>query len=145
MQQLILPENEDAPSDTEYGRPTSMDGFRPGATAHYLGNNFTGDLSPLTSTLNSTSDMKPLSISEITKSDTSERNLKKLFTSEFWHSESYFDELCEILFHVKRRKTTINLEIYCGVVQFISCMSSIITSKLSLYSTFIEIIHILCL
>ena len=33
-----------------------------------------------------------------------------------------FDDLCEILFHIKRRETSILSEIYYGFIQFISCV-----------------------
>jgi hypothetical protein len=36
------------------------------------------------------------------------------------------DDCCEYLFHIKRRKTTIYKEIYCGVIQFLSSLYLII-------------------
>jgi hypothetical protein len=93
----------------------------------YRGNSFTGDLSLKPRRSNSLSQaLKSISVmsgtdqrqtAEITK-----RKFEKLFSSEFWKSPQFFEDFCEILFHIKKRKTTIRLEIYCGVIQFISCM-----------------------
>lgn len=49
------------------------------------------------------------------------RKFSMLFSSDFWRSQNFIEDLCEILFHVKKRKTTVELEIWCGVIQFISC------------------------
>ncbi len=85
-------------------------------TQPYRGNSFTGDLN---NTHNRISIARPdqRQTAEITK-----RKFEELFSSEFWKSPRFFEDFCEILFHIKKRKTTIRLEIYCGVIQFISCM-----------------------
>jgi adenine/guanine/hypoxanthine permease len=46
----------------------------------------------------------------------------ELTTIDFYKQEGWFDELCEILFKIKERNTTIRLEIYYGLIHFISCL-----------------------
>lgn len=55
-------------------------------------------------------------------SSSSIHNITELLGSKFWQEANWLDIVCEVLFHVKRRNTTIEFEIYAGVVQFISCM-----------------------
>jgi hypothetical protein len=38
-----------------------------------------------------------------------------------WHNANCYDELLEVLFRIHERKTSVNLEVYAGVIQFISC------------------------
>lgn len=38
-----------------------------------------------------------------------------------WHDANWFSELLEVLFRINERKTSVNLEVYAGVIQFISC------------------------
>ena len=46
----------------------------------------------------------------------------ELLTREFYNKENWFDDLFEILFKIKERETTIQLELYCGFIHFISCL-----------------------
>ena len=41
---------------------------------------------------------------------------------EFYQHPKVIDNACEILFHVKRRNTTIKRELYFGLLQFVSCL-----------------------
>jgi hypothetical protein len=38
-----------------------------------------------------------------------------------WHNANCYDELLEVLFRINERKSSVNLEVYAGVIQFISC------------------------
>jgi hypothetical protein len=49
-------------------------------------------------------------------------NITQLLGIKFWEEANWFDVVCEVLFHIKRRNTTIEHEVYAGIVQFISCM-----------------------
>src|SRR5687767_5809134 len=49
-------------------------------------------------------------------------SLKALTKADFYQQEDWIDELCEILFKIKRRNTTIRAELYYGVIHFISCL-----------------------
>ena len=44
------------------------------------------------------------------------------FKKEFYQHPKVIDNACEILFHIKRRNTTIKRELYFGLLQFISCL-----------------------
>lgn len=55
---------------------------------------------------------------EITKRE----SVRNLLERKFWEEANWFEIMCEVLFHIKRRETTIEREIYCGFVQFISCL-----------------------
>ena len=44
-----------------------------------------------------------------------------LMDREFYYKKDWFEQMCEILFKIKERQTTIRLEIYLGFVHFISC------------------------
>jgi hypothetical protein len=48
--------------------------------------------------------------------------VRDLLGRKFWEEANWTEVVCEVLFHIKRRETTINKEIYCGVIQFISCL-----------------------
>jgi AGZA family xanthine/uracil permease-like MFS transporter len=48
-------------------------------------------------------------------------NLKSLVHAEFYSAENWFWEMCNILFKLRRRKTTIKSEIWYGFIHFISC------------------------
>jgi hypothetical protein len=48
--------------------------------------------------------------------------VRDLLGRKFWEEANWVEVVCEVLFHIKRRETTINKEIYCGVIQFISCL-----------------------
>lgn len=45
-----------------------------------------------------------------------------LYNREFYQKEGWFEALCEALFKIKNRGTTIKAEAYHGVVHFISCL-----------------------
>jgi hypothetical protein len=45
-----------------------------------------------------------------------------LFSYDFYKHPKAVENACEILFHIKRRGTTIKRELYFGLVQFISCL-----------------------
>ena len=47
--------------------------------------------------------------------------LNDLVTSEFYNRENWFEEMCEVLFKINGRGTTIKAELYFGVIHFISC------------------------
>jgi hypothetical protein len=49
-------------------------------------------------------------------------NITELLGSKFWEEANWLDIVCEVLFHIKRRNTTIEHEIFGGIVQFVSCM-----------------------
>ncbi len=36
------------------------------------------------------------------------------------------DKYCEIIFHINRRESSISLEVYCGVIQFLSSLYLVI-------------------
>ena len=48
--------------------------------------------------------------------------LQDLVKPEFYKKEGWFDEMCEVLFKLKRRNTTIKAEVYYGIIHFISCL-----------------------
>ncbi len=48
--------------------------------------------------------------------------LHELVNREFYKNEHWFDVMCEILFKIKTRNTTIRAEVYYGVIHFISCL-----------------------
>lgn len=45
-----------------------------------------------------------------------------LMSLEFFRRTSWLDDMCEILFHIGARETTIRAEIYFGFVHFVSCL-----------------------
>lgn len=45
-----------------------------------------------------------------------------LLRRDFYEQSNWFEIMCEILFHIKARGVTIQSEVYCGVIQFISCL-----------------------
>lgn len=49
-------------------------------------------------------------------------SLREITTREFYQQDNWFDNLCETLFKVKARNTTIKSEMYNGVIHFISCL-----------------------
>ena len=48
--------------------------------------------------------------------------ITELLGHKFWEEANWIEIVCEVLFHIKRRETTISLEIYAGLIQFVSCM-----------------------
>jgi hypothetical protein len=48
--------------------------------------------------------------------------LRELYSREFYQRNNWFEALCETLFKIRARKTTIKAEIYYGVIHFISCL-----------------------
>ncbi len=62
-----------------------------------------------------------------------ESNLQNLANPEFYRQDNWFEELCEILFKIKRRGTTINAEVYYGVIHFISCLYCLAVIPQQLY------------
>jgi hypothetical protein len=48
--------------------------------------------------------------------------LHDLVKPEFYNNENWFYEMCEVLFKLKRRNTTVKAELYYGVIHFISCL-----------------------
>lgn len=48
--------------------------------------------------------------------------VRDLLGRKFWEEANWIEVVCEVLFHIKRRETTVYREIYCGVIQFISCL-----------------------
>ena len=49
-------------------------------------------------------------------------SLHELATREFYQQEGWFEQLCEALFKIKYRGTTIKAEAYHGIIHFISCL-----------------------
>lgn len=49
-------------------------------------------------------------------------SLREITTREFYQQEHWFEGLCEALFKIKARNTTIQSEVYNGVIHFISCL-----------------------
>ena len=58
--------------------------------------------------------------------DTSSNRLRELLFSDFYRRENWFAELCEILFKVKARGSSISLEIYFGLIHFVSCSYALV-------------------
>lgn len=56
----------------------------------------------------------------------SSSRLHELFSMEFYRRENWIAELCEILFKVKARGSSISLEIYFGVIHFVSCSYALV-------------------
>jgi AGZA family xanthine/uracil permease-like MFS transporter len=50
-----------------------------------------------------------------------ESNLHALTTLEFYQNPGWFEAMCDVLFKLQRRKTTVRAELYYGVIHFISC------------------------
>jgi AGZA family xanthine/uracil permease-like MFS transporter len=50
-----------------------------------------------------------------------ESTLHSLITPEFYQQENWLFEMCDVLFKLRRRKTTIKAELYYGLIHFISC------------------------
>jgi hypothetical protein len=50
------------------------------------------------------------------------QDVRELLGRKFWEEANSLEIVCEVLFHIKRRETTIQKEIYCGLIQFISCL-----------------------
>lgn len=48
--------------------------------------------------------------------------IQTLTDIEFYRQENWFEELCEVLFKLKRRNTTFKAEVYYGIIHFISCL-----------------------
>lgn len=48
--------------------------------------------------------------------------LHDLVKPEFYKNENWFYEMCEVLFKLKRRNTTVKAEVYYGIIHFISCL-----------------------
>jgi hypothetical protein len=62
------------------------------------------------------------SISFQREKEETKEGVRDLLGRKFWEEANWMEVVCEVLFHIKRRETTIDREIYCGVVQFISCL-----------------------
>lgn len=45
-----------------------------------------------------------------------------LATVDFYKQDNWFYELCEILFKVKHRGSSVSMEIYYGFIHFVSCL-----------------------
>jgi hypothetical protein len=50
------------------------------------------------------------------------QDVRELLGRKFWEEANPLEIVCEVLFHIKRRGTTIEKEVYCGLIQFISCL-----------------------
>lgn len=48
--------------------------------------------------------------------------LHDLVKAEFYQKDNWFNEMCEVLFKLKRRNTTVKAEVYYGIIHFISCL-----------------------
>lgn len=48
--------------------------------------------------------------------------IQTLTDLEFYKQDNFVEELCELLFKLKRRDTTVGAEVYYGVIHFISCL-----------------------
>jgi AGZA family xanthine/uracil permease-like MFS transporter len=48
-------------------------------------------------------------------------NLQSLIKRDFYKQDNWFEEMCDILFKLRRRKATVKAELYYGVIHFISC------------------------
>lgn len=55
-------------------------------------------------------------------SDEIKQDVRELLGRKFWEEANSIEIVFEVLFHIKRRNTTIEKEIYCGFIQFISCL-----------------------
>eukprot|EP01041_Mallomonas_annulata_P004970 gene4970-9942_t len=73
----------------------------------------------LTEALNDNS-IKSIDSCNISRSSANVRTA--LLNPDFWRASNGFEQVCEILFHIKKRETSISLEIYYGFIQFISCL-----------------------
>lgn len=49
-------------------------------------------------------------------------NLGDLTKPDFYRRESWFHDMCEVLFKLTRRKTTVKAELYYGLIHYISCL-----------------------
>mmetsp|Transcript_15415 Transcript_15415/g.23251 ORF Transcript_15415/g.23251 Transcript_15415/m.23251 type:complete len:552 (+) Transcript_15415:87-1742(+) len=61
-------------------------------------------------------------LSDTTQANPAYNNITDLLDNKFWEEANWVDIVCEVLFHIKRRKTTIPQEVFTGIIQFISCM-----------------------
>lgn len=59
---------------------------------------------------------------EIMDPDYVRPSLRRLISRDFYNENGWFDLLCEALFKIKYRGTTIKAEFYHGIIHFISCM-----------------------
>ncbi|RYH30183.1 NCS2 family permease [archaeon] len=48
--------------------------------------------------------------------------LQDLTNPNFYHRDNWFEDMCEILFKLSRRNTTIKAEVYYGFIHYISCL-----------------------
>ena len=69
---------------------------------------------------NNSNFVKNYSIETITLQ--SRKSFVALMDTKFYEKEGWWDEMCEILFKIKSRQTTIKSEIYFGLIHFISCL-----------------------
>ena len=60
-------------------------------------------------------------LSDTTQANPAYNNITDLLDNKFWEEANRVDIVCEVLFHIKRRKTTIPQEVFTGIIQFISC------------------------
>jgi hypothetical protein len=56
------------------------------------------------------------------KSERQKPTRADLVTLEFYDKENWIEDFCEVLFKVKERGSTIKMEIYYGLIHFISCL-----------------------
>jgi len=49
-------------------------------------------------------------------------SLKVLTSREFYQKDNWLEDMCEVLFKIKRRGTSVKAELYHGVIHFISCL-----------------------
>ena len=57
-----------------------------------------------------------------------------LISRDFYKRKNWSDEMCEILFKIKERQTSIKLEAYLGLVHFVSCFYCLAVVPLQLSS-----------
>eukprot|EP01031_Cornospumella_fuschlensis_P029094 gene29094-35114_t len=54
--------------------------------------------------------------------NTHNSTLQDLANPNFYKRDNWFEDMCEVLFKLSRRKTTIKAELYYGVIHYISCL-----------------------
>jgi hypothetical protein len=50
------------------------------------------------------------------------QDARELIGKKIWEEANPVEYVFEVLFHIQRRETTIQREVYCGLIQFISCL-----------------------
>jgi hypothetical protein len=56
------------------------------------------------------------------KNQVMKQDVRELIRKKFWEEANPIEYVLEVLFHIQRRDTTIQREVYCGLIQFISCL-----------------------